>query len=318
MVDVVVVGSYNQDHVWRTPRFPAPGETRLGEFSSGPGGKGFNQAVSAARQGAKVAFIGALGRDAIAESALALAAREGIEARCELRDDAASGTAAILVEHAGQNLIVVGPGANLKLSVAHVEAQAGVIGTARVLVTQHEIAMDATRRALELARAAGTLTLHNPAPPLADERGALLDRVDVLTPNESEFAHLLARISGHEVAATSLAAFDDPALHALCRELGVPTVVLTLGSRGAFVSHHGDDLRGDEAAYYRVEAERVSPVDTTGAGDAFTGALAAGLAEGRVFREAVRFANRVAGMSTEAHGAASAMPRRAEVDARFA
>jgi len=94
-------------------------------------------------------------------------------------------------------------------------------------------------------------------------------------------------------------------------------VVLTLGSRGAFVSHDGDDLRGDEAAFYRVEAERVSPVDTTGAGDAFTGALAAALARGEVFRDAVRYANRVAGMSTEAHGAATAMPRRADVEARF-
>jgi len=215
MADVVIVGSYNQDHVWRTPKFPAPGETRLGEFASGPGGKGFNQAVSAARQGAKVAFIGALGRDAIADFALALAAKEGIEAHCELRDDAASGTAAILVEHAGQNLIVVGPGANLKLSLEHVEAQAPVIGTARVVVTQHEIDMAATRHALELARASGTLTIHNPAPPLAGEDGALLDRVDVLTPNESEFAHLLARTGGREVSAAALAGLGDEALHAL-------------------------------------------------------------------------------------------------------
>lgn len=317
MADVVVVGSYNQDHVWRTPRFPAPGETRLGEFSSGPGGKGFNQAVSAARQGAKVAFIGALGRDAIAQFALDLAAKEGIEARCESRDDAASGTAAILVEHAGQNLIVVGPGANAKLSVDHVESQGNVIGTARVVVTQHEVNMAATRRALEIARASGTLTVHNPAPPLADEDGSLLDRIDVLTPNESEFAHLLARSGGREIAATSLAALDDAALHALCRELRVPTVVLTLGSRGAFVSHDSDDLHGDDVPYYRVDAERVTPIDTTGAGDAFTGALAAALAEGRVFREAVRFANRVAGMSTESHGAASAMPLRGAVEARF-
>ena len=279
MADVVVVGSYNQDHVWRTPRFPAPGETRLGEFTSGPGGKGFNQAVSAARQGASVAFVGALGDDAIADFALALAAKEGIDARCEKRGDAASGTAAILVEHGGQNLIVVGPGANLLLSIAHLDSHANLIGTARVLVTQHEVNMAATRHALEIARASGTLTVHNPAPPLAGEDGSLLDRVDVLTPNESEFAHLL----GREI---EVAALDDAALHALCRELRGPTVVLTLGARGAFVSHDGDDLRGDDAPFYRVEAERVTPVDTTGAGDAFTGALAAALARGGVFRDA--------------------------------
>ena len=317
MADVVVVGSYNQDHVWRTPRFPAPGETRLGEFSSGPGGKGFNQAVAAARQGASVGFVGALGDDAIADFALALAAKEGLDARCERRGDAASGTAAILVEHAGQNLIVVGPGANLRLSIAHIDAQANLIGTARVVVTQHEVNMAATRHALEIARASGTLTVHNPAPPLADEDGSLLDRVDVLTPNESEFAHLLSRVSGREVDATTLAALDDAALHALCRELRVPTVVLTLGARGAFVSHDADDFRGDDRAHYRVDAERVVPVDTTGAGDAFTGALAAALATGGVFRDAVRHANRVAGMSTESHGAASAMPTRTAVLARF-
>ena len=314
---VVVVGSYNQDHVWRTPRFPAPGETRLGEFATGPGGKGFNQAVSAARQGADVAFVGALGDDAIATLALALAAREGIDARCEKRSDAASGTAAILVEHGGQNLIVVGPGANALLSIAHIDAQANLIGTARVVVTQHEVNMAATRHALEIARASGTLTIHNPAPPLADEDGALLDRVDVLTPNESEFAHLLARAAGRDVDARSLATLGDDALHALCRELRVPTVVLTLGAQGAFVSHDGDDLRGDDSACYRVAAEAVTPVDTTGAGDAFTGALAASLARGGVFRDAVRHANRVAGLSTESPGAATAVPRRADVDARF-
>jgi ribokinase len=317
MADVVVVGSYNQDHVWRTPRFPAPGETRLGEFSSGPGGKGFTHAVSAARQGAGVAFVGALGDDAIAAYALGLAAREGIDARCEKRVDAASGTAAILVEAGGQNLIVVGPGANLRLSIAHIDAQANLIGTARVVVTQHEVNMAATRHALEIARASGTLTVHNPAPPLADDDGSLLDRVDVLTPNESEFAHLLACSAGRAVDAAALGAMDDAALHALCRELRVPTVVLTLGARGVFVSHDADDLRGDDAAHYRVDAERVSPVDTTGAGDAFTGALAAGLAAGRGFREAVRFANRVAGLSTEKPGAATSMPRHDEVRARF-
>jgi ribokinase len=186
-----------------------------------------------------------------------------------------------------------------------------------VVVTQHEVNMAATRHALEIARASGTLTVHNPAPPLADEDGSLLHRIDVLTPNESEFAHLLSRAAGREVETSALGAMGDAALHTLCRELRVPTVVLTLGSRGAFVSHDADDFRGDDVAYYRVDAELVVPVDTTGAGDAFTGALAAGLAAGRVFREAVRFANRVAGMSTETHGAASAIPLRAAVESRF-
>ena len=319
MTDVVVVGSYNHDHVWRTPQFPTPGETRLGEFFAGPGGKGFNQAVAAARQGVRTAFVGALGNDAIGDSALALARAEGIEARIERREDAATGTAAILLDGSGQNLIVVGPGANLALSPAHIDANANLIGTARVLVTQHEVNPAATRRALELARAAGTLTLHNPAPPLADEDGALLDRVDLLTPNETEFAHLLARCAGVSAPADSLATLADEQLHALCRRLGVPTLALTLGARGVFISHDTDELRGDAQAFYRLPAEAVTPRDTTGAGDAFSGALAAALCflASRPFADAVRHANRVAGLSVESPGAAVAMPTRAAVTARF-
>lgn len=319
MADVVVVGSYNHDHVWRTPQFPVPGETRLGSFASGPGGKGFNQAVAAARQGARTAFVVALGDDAIGDLALALAAHEGIDAPAERHAGIASGTAAILVDAGGQNLIVVGPGANLALSVAHVDAQAGLIGTARVLLTQHEVAPEATRHALELARASGTLTLHNPAPPLPDECGALFDRIDILTPNESEFVHLLHCCAQFTIEANALAAMPDAELHALCRRLQVPTVVITLGSHGVFVSHEDDDLRGDTSHCYRVPAELVRVVDTTGAGDAFSGALAAALGADAVapFRAAVARANRVAALSVERAGAAVAMPSRDEVDARF-
>lgn len=319
MADVVVVGSYNHDHVWRTPQFPVPGETRLGDFTSGPGGKGFNQAVSAARQGARTAFVVALGDDAIGDLALALAAREGIDAQPERHAGIASGTAAILVDAAGQNLIVVGPGANQALTVAHVDAQAGLIGTARVLLTQHEVAPEATRHALELARASGTLTLHNPAPPLPGERGELFDRIDILTPNESEFAHLLACCARLAIDPQALATLPDAELHLLCRRLQVPTVVLTLGAHGVFVSHEDDDLRGDAASCYRVAAETARVVDTTGAGDAFSGALAAALAAETAapFRAAVVRANRVAALSVERAGAAVAMPSRAEVDARF-
>jgi ribokinase len=319
VADVVVVGSYNHDHVWRTEQFPVPGETRLGTFDCGPGGKGFNQAVAAARQGARTAFVVALGNDPIGDAVLALAAADAIQTQAERHDDAATGTAAILLDQSGQNLIVVGPGANARLSVAHVEAQANLIGTARVLITQHEVNPAATRRALELARASGTLTLHNPAPPLADEDGSLLDRIDLLTPNETEFAHLLARSAGETIAATALAELDHARLHALCRRLGVPTVVLTLGARGAFVSHAADETRGDDAPYYRVAAETVRVHDTTGAGDAFSGALAAALSLDRnaPFAIAVRHAGRVAALAVEAAGAANAMPTRAAVTARF-
>lgn len=319
MSRVAVVGSYNQDFIWRSESFPVPGETRLGRFSTGPGGKGFNQAVAAARQGAQVGFIGALGRDTIGEKAAALAQQENIDAHWQWCDDHASGNAAIIVDASGQNLIVVGSGANMALTPEFIQTQADVIQRAAVLLTQHEITLDATRRALELARAGKVLTVHNPAPALAGEDGALLPLVDVLTPNETEFAHLLARHAQLDIDATTLALLGDDELHALALRLPVQTLVLTLGAAGAFVSHRTASRFSTAGSFERVAAAPVTPVDTTGAGDAFNGALAAALAQadGGDFIDAVRFANHVAGLATESPGAASAMPTREAVKARF-
>jgi ribokinase len=314
---VVVVGSFNVDQVFRMARFPAPGETCLGRYASGPGGKGFNQAVAAARQGAATVFVGALGDDALAALAIGLARAERIDARWQQVADAATGSAAIWLDGAAQNMIVVAPGANAALSSAHVEAQRAAFAGARVLLTQHEVATAASLAAQRLARDAGLLCLHNPAPALASA-AALVGGCDILTPNESEFVALLAA-RGPAPAADALAGLDDAALHALARTLGVPTVVLTLGAGGAFVSHADPARLHDDAACYRVPAFAVDPVDTTGAGDAFNGALAARLAlQPRVpLRAAVRYANAVAGMAVEAHGAAPAMPQRDAVTARF-
>jgi ribokinase len=316
---VAIVGSYNQDFVWRTQQFPVPGETRLGHFSTGPGGKGFNQAVAAARQGGKVCFIAALGRDALGENAAKLAQAEGIEARWQWCDDAATGNAAIVLDGRGQNLIIVGSGANLALSVAHVEAQGEAIAQAAIVLVQHEVCPEATARALKLAGDAKVATMLNPAPPLSDEDGRLLPLVDLITPNETEFAHLLARHAGKTIEASSIAALDDARLHALARQLGVPSVVMTLGSAGCFVSHGEGARWRDEAPYYRVPAEAVRVRDTTGAGDAFSGSLAAALAElgESSFQSAIVQANRVAGLATEREGAALAIPTRAEVMQRF-
>jgi ribokinase len=150
---VVVVGSYNQDMVWRTARFPVPGETRMGRFDTGPGGKGFNQAIACQRQGVQTHFIGALGDDALAHGMRELALGEGLALHCETHPELATGTAAILVEDSGQNLIVVGPGANAALSVPHIEAQAAVLRGARVLITQHEVNYEASLAAQRIIRA---------------------------------------------------------------------------------------------------------------------------------------------------------------------
>jgi ribokinase len=307
MSQLVVVGSFNQDHVWRTARFPIPGETRLGVFASGPGGKGFNQAIAAARLGVATHFIGALGDDALGEEAAALAEREGLHAQWQICADHATGTAAILLDDSGQNLIVVGPGANSALSPAHIDACASTLQTARVVLTQQEVNPGATRRALELARAGGAISIHNPAPASAEAPPNEL--IDVLTPNESEFALWLQSRLGRTIAAEAVVRESDEELQGLCRALAIPTVLITLGAHGVFVS------RADGGQ--RVAAEAVTVRDTTGAGDAFNGALAAAMASGMDLPDAVRQANRVAALKVERAGAALAMPTRAEVRARF-
>ncbi|WP_022968397.1 ribokinase [Arenimonas oryziterrae] len=307
---VVVVGSFNLDHVWSTSRFPVPGETRLGSFTCGPGGKGFNQAIASVRQGAPTHFIAAIGSDAIGDGAAALATTEGLQAHWQRCPTQATGTAAIVLDGQGQNLIVVGPGANAALSVEHVQAQAAVLRGARVLLTQHEVDPLATRCAHALARAAGVLVIHNPAPPVDATAQPALDGIDLITPNETEFAQLLRDHAGHDIAAAYLVQQEEPILHRLCRDLGVPTVIVTLGADGVFVSQAN--------GYTRIAAEAVNVRDTTGAGDAFNGALAAALAGGQPLLDAVAQANRVAGLKVERHGAALAMPTRAEVRERFA
>lgn len=317
--DVIVLGSYNQDHVWSAAALPAPGETRIGTYATGPGGKGFNQAVASHRQGIRTLFLGSLGDDALAAQARATALAFGLPAAFEVHADAATGSAGIVVDAQGRNQIVVALGANLALSVDFVRAHAPAIRGAKVLVCQLEANLDATREALAIARDAGVTAILNPAPIGAGLDPLLAALPHVITPNESEFAFLLEHLHGQPLAHNWID-FPDPMLHLLCRRLAAPTVVVTLGERGCFVSHANAVARADGNAHYRMPAEAVSPVDTVGAGDAFTGGLAAGLilhGTAKPFRDAVRHASRVAALSTERPGAATAMPTHDEVDARF-
>ena len=318
-IEVVVVGSFNVDHVWRCEALPAPGATLAGEYASGPGGKGFNQAIAAARAGARTAFVCALGDDAGGQLARALADADGLDLRA-LSSDAPTGTAGIYVDAAGRNSIVIGAGANASLSPSHVAAQAGMFGAARVVLAQLESPVDAIAAALAAARESGATSLLNPAPANAASTLALLALADVLTPNETEFSALLARHVGERIDPADVAELDQARLHALCRELApAASVVVTLGAIGCFVSHPEGALRGDPASCYRIGAETVRASDTTGAGDAFNGALAASLALDTElpFAAHVAFASRYAALSTERAGAAAAMPLRADVLARF-
>lgn len=316
---VVVIGSFNVDHVWTTAALPRAGETLSGEYTTGPGGKGFNQAVAARRAGADTAFICALGDDPGGQLARALATTEGIDLH-DQRSAAPTGTAGIHVDGEGRNSIVIGAGANADLSRDFIDVQRDLIASADAVLAQLESPAEAALAALRLAYAQGVVTLLNPAPANAAVSAELLSVTDILTPNETEFAALLARRVGERIDGDAVAALDQARLHALCRELlPAGTVVVTLGASGCFVSHAEGVLRGDDSACYRVAAEPVRAVDTTGAGDAFNGALAASLASSRAdpFVRHIRYASRYAALSTERTGAAVSMPHAAEVEARF-
>lgn len=316
---VAIVGSFNIDHVWRASRLPRPGETLVGEYSTGAGGKGFNQAVAARRAGAETAFICALGNDAGGALARQLAADDGIQLHA-FQAAEATGTAGIHTDHAGRNSIVIGNGANSALDARFILSLQSVLGAAAVVLAQLESPPDSIRTALRASRDRGGVTMLNPAPANAPVEAGLLEACDVLTPNETEFSTLLQAHDCGTVDPDAICDLDGQALHALCRALlphGI--VVITLGAAGAFVSHPAGSCGGDPAAYYRVPGERAAVVDSTGAGDAFNGALAAALANdpGAAFSTHVRFASRYAALSTERPGAAASMPTRDDVRRRF-
>jgi len=293
------MGSSNTDMIIRVPRIPAPGETILGgEFLTAAGGKGANQAVGAARAGGRVKFIARVGSDMFGERAVAALKHDGVDVRNVLRDKrAASGAALIFVSDTGENSIAVAGGANTKLSTADVKRAAAAITGAATLVMQLETPLASVHMAARLAVKAGVPVILNPAPaqPLPD---ALLKLIAILTPNESE-AQLLTgtRVDGPAGAAKACA---------ILRARGVRTVILTMGSRGAFVS--------DSAGSRLVPGFKVKAVDTTAAGDIFNGALSVALTEGAMLDDGILFANAAAAISVTRLGAQPSAPHRAEIE----
>lgn len=315
---VVVVGSFNVDHVWTLDALPAAGETRSGRYANGPGGKGFNQAIASVRSGAATRFICALGSDAGGVLARALSVAEGLDLADACTAEP-TGSAGIFVDATGRNSIVVAPGANAMLGVPHLQ-QALANGTApAVVLVQLETPVEVAQHALTLARACGALAMLNPAPANVSVSAGVLALADVVTPNETEFVALLASAGADfRGKADDLARLSDSELHGLCRQvLADGTVVITLGAAGCFVSHAPARTRGDDKTCYRVAAQPAAAIDTTGAGDAFNGALAAAVALNPrdAFAAHVRYATAYAGRSTERAGAALAMPMRAELSA---
>lgn len=294
---ITVVGSFAVGLTLRAPRFPVPGETLLGsDFDQGPGGKGSNQAVAAARLGAQVAFVGAVGEDDLARVADGLFAAEGVEARLRRVPGVNTSVGFIVLNTAGENFIILDPGANAHLSASDVRAQAELIAASDLLVAVMEIPDGPVGEALRIARSAGVRTLLNPAParPLS---GELLALVDVLTPNESELRVLLG-----------LAPNDPTPTETLVGRLldrGCELVVVTLGRRGALVATR-DGLEV-------VPARRAAVVDTTGAGDAFNAALGVSLASGLGVMESVRRAVAAGALAVTRLGVIPALPTLGEL-----
>ena len=319
MAQVVVVGSYVQDQAWFVDRFPRLGETlKAHRYNTGPGGKGFNQAVACLRQGVPTTFIGSLGNDTFADYAKKFVAEENMPCRWQVHEDWPTATSSITINPKGENQIVLILGANEHLTVDFVRAQDDLFAGSKAVLVQLENNLDAVDAALELGERHGLLRVMNPAPVHPELPEKTLRRAQVITPNETEFSLLLERFARERVDADSLATTAPETLHVLARKLGVQTVVITLGASGCFVSH-GDDRRRDKAAFYRLDGERVKAIDSTGAGDAFTGTLLAAALRfsDKPFRDAVVHANRAAAMSTEIVGTAPAMQTFEAVIARF-
>ncbi|MDE3248064.1 MAG: ribokinase [Bacteroidota bacterium] len=298
MCAVFVAGSTNTDMVVRTTRFPMPGETLIGgEFFMFSGGKGANQAVAAARLGAKVYFIGKTGNDVFGERVLQQLAGENIDTRFLVTDPAAaSGTALILVDAKGENEIVVAPGANDQLLPEDIEEALGLMDAGDILLVQLEIPLETVAYAVEKASAKGMRVILNPAPAraLPDK---LFPHLFLVTPNETE-AGLLTGISvSDETTATQAA-------HVLISK-GIPQVIITLGAKGAlFVSGQEQML---------IPAPRVQAIDSTAAGDVFNGALAASLSKGLDWKPAIELACKAATLSVTKMGAQSSMPYLSEL-----
>ncbi len=297
---LVVVGSSNMDLVVRSPRIPVPGETILGgDFLMVPGGKGANQAVAIAKLGIHCVFVARLGDDVFGRKSLENFQKENVDTRhVTLTPDTPSGVALITVDEAGNNAIVVAPGANAKLMPEDVYQAQAAINTAGAVVAQLEIPLATVQCVAELAHRARVPFMLNPAP-AQKLTPALLAMVTVLTPNETE-AQILTGIKVVDPESASQAA--DRLL-----DMGIKAAIVTMGSKG-FLLAEGDHRE-------HIPAEKVNVVDTTAAGDAFTGSLAVGVAQGHSLREAALFANRAAALCVTKMGAQPSMPTMEEVRA---
>jgi len=296
---VVVIGSYNTDMTIKTKRLPNPGETVIGGFfSTGGGGKGANQAIAAARVGAEVSFVARVGNDALGKEGIRRLNEEHINTQYIYCDnDLPTGVAFIIVDESGENSIVVASGANASLSPADIETAKSQISSADILLVQLESPIKSVYAAVKEAHDNGVIVILNPAPARELEKH-LLQYIDIITPNVIE-AEML----------TGIKVTDEGSLHRIVNrffEYGIKNVLITLGSKGYFA--------GLPNVMEIIPAYNVRTNDTTGAGDVFSGSLAAFLAEGMMIESAARMANASASISVTRMGAQESAPKRVEIE----
>jgi len=296
---ICVVGSSNMDLISRIPRLPKMGETLVGRsFQMGCGGKGANQAVMAAKLGARVTMVTKIGRDPLGRITLDNFRELGMDTSYVLFDEELfSGVAPIMVDDNGRNMIVIVPGANDNLLPADIRRAEKAISSADILICQIEVPLETSIEAMRIAKAAGVRTIFNPAPARSLPK-EIIELSDIIAPNETE-TEILTGITVESLEDAETAACK-------LRDMGAAVVIITMGERGVLLATE------EEAAH--IPARKTKAVDTTGAGDAFIGTLAYFLALGKPLQEAIKRANAVAAVSVSRMGTQSSFPARAEIE----